>query len=48
MKNQKDMITKIKEGYLIVTLIVLGVLAGISALLIMWPALAYLAAALFV
>ncbi len=47
MKTQTTMMETIKTSYLAVILGILGVFAVISAILIAWPALAYLAAKLF-
>ncbi len=47
MKTQTTMMDTIKTSYLAVILGILGVFAVISAILIAWPALAYMAAKLF-
>lgn len=47
MKTQTTMMDTIKTSYLAVILGILGVFAVISAILVAWPALAYLAAKLF-
>jgi len=41
------MMDTIKSSYLVVILAILGVFAFVSAVLIAWPALAYLGARLF-
>ena len=47
MRNQATMMDTIKSSYLVVILAILGVFAFVSAVLIAWPALAYLGARLF-
>ncbi|HKL26545.1 MAG TPA: hypothetical protein VJ910_10005 [Desulfuromonadales bacterium] len=47
MKLQATMMDTIKSSYLVVILAILGVFAFVSAVLIAWPALAYLGARLF-
>ena len=47
MKNQTTMMDTVKSSYLALTLTILGVFAVVSAILIAWPALAYLGAKLF-
>ena len=47
MKTQSRFMETVKTSYLILTIGVLGVFAFISAVLIAWPALAYLGAKLF-
>jgi len=46
-QSQSKMIDVAKSSYLVVILALLGVFAFISAVLIAWPALAYLASKLF-
>ena len=49
MKNQANakMIDAAKSSYLVIVIALLGVFAFISAVLIAWPALAYIASKLF-
>ncbi len=47
MKSQSKMIDLVKSSYLVLILALLGVFAFISAVLIAWPALAYIGAKLF-
>lgn len=47
MKTQSRMIDLVKSSYLVLVIALLGVFAFISAVLIAWPALAYIAARLF-
>ena len=47
MKTQTTMMDTVKSSYLALTLTILGVFAFVSAVLIAWPALAYLGAKLF-
>jgi len=47
MRNQTTMMDTVKSSYLALTLTILGVFAVVSAVLIAWPALAYLGAKLF-
>jgi len=47
MKYQATMMDTIKSSYLVLILAILGVFAFVSAVLIAWPALAYLGARLF-
>ncbi len=47
MEKAKQLQTIIKESYLVAVLGILGVVAAVSAVLISWPALAYLGAKLF-
>ena len=49
MKTQSNskMIDVAKSGYLVIVIALLGVFAFISAVLIAWPALAYIGAKLF-
>ncbi len=47
MKNAANIINVAKSSYTIAIMAVLGVFAFISAVLIAWPALAYLGSKLF-
>lgn len=47
MKNQATMMDIVKSSYLMLVLSILGVFALVSAVLIAWPALAYIGARLF-
>lgn len=47
MKYQLTMMDTIKSSYLVLVLTTLGVFAFVSAVLVAWPALAYLGAKLF-
>ena len=49
MKNQTqtNMMDLVKSSYLVLVIALLGVFAFISAVLIAWPALAYIGAKLF-
>ena len=47
MKTQSNFMDTVKSSYLVMTIAALGVLAFISAVLIAWPALAYIGAKLF-
>jgi len=47
MKTQTTMMDTVKSSYLALTLTILGVFAVISAVLIAWPALAYIGSKLF-
>ena len=47
MKNQATMMETIKSSYLVLILSILGVFAFISAVLIAWPALAFIGSRLF-
>jgi len=47
MKTQTNFIDTVKSSYLVLILAALGVFAFISAVLIAWPALAYIGAKLF-
>ena len=49
MKTQSNskMIDVVKSSYLVIVIALLGVFAFISAVLIAWPALAYIASKLF-
>jgi hypothetical protein len=47
MKTQSNFMDTVKSSYLVLIIAALGVLAFISAVLIAWPALAYIGAKLF-
>jgi hypothetical protein len=47
MKTQSSLIDVVKSSYLVIIIALLGVFAFISAVLIAWPALAYIGAKLF-
>jgi hypothetical protein len=47
MKTESKMIDVVKSSYLVIIIALLGVFAFISAVLIAWPALAYIGAKLF-
>ena len=47
MKTANQLINKTKEMYVVAVIGLLGVFAFISAVLISWPALAYLASKVF-
>jgi len=47
MKTQSRLMDVVKSNYLVLILALLGLFAFISALLIAWPAVAYIAAKLF-
>ena len=47
MKTQSRMMDLVKSSYLVLVIALLGVFAFISAVLIAWPALAYIASRLF-
>jgi hypothetical protein len=47
MKTQSRFMDTVKSSYLVLVIAALGVFAFISAVLIAWPALAYLGAKLF-
>jgi hypothetical protein len=47
MKTQNQFMDIVKSSYLVLIIAALGVFAFISAVLIAWPALAYIAAKLF-
>ena len=46
-QSQSKMIDVVKSSYLVLVIALLGVFAFISAVLIAWPALAYIGAKLF-
>ena len=47
MKTQSRFMENVKSSYLLLIIAMLGVFAFISAVLIAWPALAYIGAKLF-
>jgi hypothetical protein len=47
MKTQTNFMDTVKSSYLVVVIAALGIFAFISAVLIAWPALAYIGAKLF-
>ena len=47
VQTQNRMLDLIKSSYLVLVIALLGVFAFISAVLIAWPALAYIASRLF-
>ena len=47
MKTQSKMMDVVKSNYLVFIIALLGVFAFISAILVAWPAVAYIAAKLF-
>ena len=47
MKTQSHFMENVKSSYLVLIIAMLGVFAFISAVLIAWPALAYIGAKLF-
>jgi hypothetical protein len=47
MKNAANIVSTVKASYIVVVMGLLGVFALISAVLIAWPALAYIGAKLF-
>ena len=46
-QSQSKMMDVVKSSYLVIVIALLGVFAFISAVLIAWPALAYIASKLF-
>ena len=48
MKTQTRFVDYVKTNYMVVVIAVLGVFAFLSAVLIAWPAVAYIASKLFV
>lgn len=46
-QSQSKLMDVVKSSYLVIILAVLGVFAFISAVLVAWPALAYMASKLF-
>jgi len=47
MKTQSRLMDSVKNSYLVLTIALLGVVAFVSAVLIAWPALAYIGSKLF-
>lgn len=47
MKTQNRVVDTVKSSYMVLVIALLGILAFFSAILIAWPALAYLASKLF-
>ena len=47
MKTQNRFMDNVKNSYLVLVIAMLGIFAFISAVLIAWPALAYIGAKLF-
>ena len=47
MKTQSNFMDTVKSSYMVLIIAMLGILAFISAVLIAWPALAYIGAKLF-
>ena len=47
MKTQSRFMDNVKSSYLVMVIAALGIFAFISAVLIAWPALAYISAKLF-
>jgi len=47
MKTQSNFMDNVKSSYLVVVIAMLGIFAFISAVLIAWPALAYIGSKLF-
>ena len=47
MKTQSKFMDNVKSSYLVVVIAMLGIFAFISAVLIAWPALAYIGSKLF-
>ena len=48
MKTQARFMDFVKTNYMVVVIAVLGIFAFLSAVLIAWPAIAYIASKLFV
>jgi hypothetical protein len=48
MKTQARFMDFVKTNYMVVLIAVLGIFAFLSAVLIAWPAIAYIASKLFV
>ena len=48
MKTQTRFMDFVKTNYMVVVIAVLGIFAFLSAVLIAWPAIAYIASKLFV
>ncbi len=47
MKTQNNFMDSVKSSYMVLIIAMLGVFAFLSAVLIAWPALAYIGAKLF-
>ena len=47
MKTQSRFMDNVKSSYMVLIIAMLGVFAFVSAVLIAWPALAYIASKLF-
>jgi len=47
MKTQTRFIDLVKTNYMVLVIALLGIVAFLTAVLVAWPALAYLAAKLF-
>jgi len=47
MKNASNVVSNVKASYTVAVMSALGVVAFVSAILIAWPALAYLGAKMF-
>jgi hypothetical protein len=47
MKTQTNFMESVKSSYLVLVIAALGIFAFLSAVLIAWPALAYIGAKLF-
>ncbi len=47
MKTQSSFMESVKSNYLVLVIAALGVFAFISAVLVAWPAIAYIGAKLF-
>ncbi len=47
MKTQSSFMENVKSSYLVLVIAMLGIFAFISAVLIAWPALAYIGSKLF-
>jgi len=47
MKTQNSFMDNVKSSYLVLVIAMLGIFAFISAVLIAWPALAYIGSKLF-
>ena len=47
MKTQNNFMENVKSSYLVLVIAMLGIFAFISAVLIAWPALAYIGSKLF-
>jgi len=47
MKTQSRLMDVVKTNYMVIVIALLGIFAFLSAILVAWPAVAYLAAKLF-